>query len=120
MESVTASKYNQLFLKLFGSLPSSMNKINTGLSGAQIYSVNCQDNSYILRVANQDIASAASLENEYQLIQQMSEHNIAPKLYYSDAKDGVLIMDSISAHGYSFSDESILKKTLFFLFCLFF
>ena len=110
MESVTASKYNQLFLKLFGSLPSSMNKINTGLSGAQIYSVNCQDNSYILRVANQDIASAASLENEYQLIQQMSEHNIAPKLYYSDAKDGVLIMDSISAHGYSFSDENILKK----------
>lgn len=110
MESITTSKYNELFLKLFGNLPNSINKINTGLSGAQIYSVNCQDNVYILRVANQDIASAANLENEYKLIQQLSEHNIAPKLHYSDAKDGILIMDSISAHAYSFADDSVLKK----------
>lgn len=74
----------------------SWKKISGGFSGAHLYQVDVEGHQYIVRSTG-GIFGKAGIEQEVALMQQASEHNIAPKVYYANPANGVVAMDKITS-----------------------
>lgn len=86
----------KIFKRIFvGKKISSWKKISGGFSGAHLYQVDVEGHQYIVRSTG-GIFGKAGVEQEVILMQEASEHNIAPKVYYANPASGVVAMDKIT------------------------
>ncbi|MBA3813658.1 MAG: phosphotransferase [Alphaproteobacteria bacterium] len=72
----------------------SVHSLKGGLSPSMIYKVTTDKKSYVLRLIDEH-RSFSDREREITAMQIASQGGIAPKVYYANAKEGVIVMEFI-------------------------
>ncbi|MCH9609211.1 MAG: hypothetical protein S4CHLAM45_04370 [Chlamydiales bacterium] len=83
--------------------------INKGLSGAKIYKVTGDKNTYLVRYSS-GIFGAKEIFSEFAIQKYMALKQLSPKIYYSNPKRGIVAMQFIENTLSAGRDPAILNK----------
>ena len=68
--------------------------VTGGLSGAKLYKVGVKGRDYLIRYTS-GIFGYKEIHQEFYIQESMSHQHIAPKVYYSNPDQGIIVMDFI-------------------------
>ncbi|MGB6976053.1 MAG: choline/ethanolamine kinase family protein [Gammaproteobacteria bacterium] len=88
---------NQAIKKSFGSAEwFPMESLTRGLSASTLYKIQIDSDYYVVRIDNPEHPHN-DLDREYHAMKMAAQHQIAPKVYYADPKNGIVIMKFIES-----------------------
>ena len=70
--------------------------LSGGLTGVPVYRINVENKSYAIKLENVDDKNF-DLVRSYQIIEIVSKQGISPLVYFTDAKQGIILMKYIEA-----------------------
>lgn len=99
---------NQIIYTTFGSNPEEISIVTGGLSGAKLYQLKIDGKNILLRIANLELYSESASESARAAESLASQLNIAPTIYYTNAKLGLIMMEYVLQQPYDLSQLSVL------------
>lgn len=83
----------------------SITPLQGGFSSSKLYKVNTATQSYVLRLIDPQ-RSFADRDREIKCMEIASQEDIAPKVYYANPKDGIIMMEFIQSSPLSKEEQS--------------